>query len=559
MIKKIIILSGPVSSGKTTLAQLLKSRFQLKIFKTGDYLKELYPKIEHERKAMQLLGEKLDKRYDGKWVCEGLNNFIRKLQKDNSDQVVIVDSVRIQTQINEIRKAYHNIVVHIHLDAPKAALKERYNSRKSENFRELESYEMVLENKTESRVGRLRNDADIVIDTNRCKEEDVMVRAASHLGLYGKEYSRLVDVLIGGQYGSEGKGNIVNYIAREYSLLVRVGGPNAGHSVFFEPEPYIFHHLPSGARSAPDAKLLIGPGATIYLPILMQEIVECQIESNRLFIDPQAMIISDSDRSIEKILKKTMGSTGQGVGAATARRIINRVPRKKISKSNQFVPELGLFGHPVELARDIRELKPYVQRESCEVLEDVFSHNGRVFLEGTQGTGLSLYHGHYPFVTSRDTSVAGCLAESGISASRIRKIIMVCRTYPIRVQNPKGRGNQSGPMMREIDWLEIEDRSGHKSGTIKSNEITSTTKRQRRVGEFEWASLRKAASLNGPTDIALTFVDYINKKNAKARRFDQLTQDTIRFIEEIERVAAAPVSLISTRFDLRNIIDRRAW
>jgi adenylosuccinate synthase len=81
----------------------------------------------------------------------------------------------------------------------------------------------------------------------------------------------------------------------------------------------------------------------------------------------------------------------------------------------------------------------------------------------------------------------------------------------------------------------------------------------RRVGEFDWALLRKAATLNAPTDIALTFADYIHKSNADARRFEQLTIPTIRFIEEVERVAAAPVTLISTRFHERSIIDRRAW
>jgi len=91
------------------------------------------------------------------------------------------------------------------------------------------------------------------------------------------------------------------------------------------------------------------------------------------------------------------------------------------------------------------------------------------------------------------------------------------------------------------------------------NERTSTTNRERRVGEFDWVLLRQAASLNAPTDIALTFADYIAAENAHARRYDQLTLDTIRFIEEVERVAAAPVSLISTRFDFRSIIDRRSW
>ena len=101
--------------------------------------------------------------------------------------------------------------------------------------------------------------------------------------------------------------------------------------------------------------------------------------------------------------------------------------------------------------------------------------------------------------------------------------------------------------------------SGHDAEDIRTKELTSTTKRQRRVSEFDWALLRRAATLNAPTDIALTFVDYITKANEKARRFEQLTADTIRFIEEVERVAAAPVSLVSTRFHSRSIIDRRMW
>ncbi len=556
MIKQIIVLSGAVSSGKTTLANSLHERFGLKIFKTSDYLKTIHPKVETEREAMQILGEKMDKRTGGQWVCDGLTKYVQKLHNDENNNIIIVDSVRIKKQIDEIRRVYNNVVVHIHLETPQTVLEARYKSRDKANFKELATYEMVMKNRTESKVGDLRRAADILIDTDRCQEHDVMVRAASRLGLYGKEYLRLVDVLIGGQYGSEGKGNIVNYIAREYSLLVRVGGPNAGHKVYSEPSPYTFHQLPSGTRSAEEARLLIGPGATIDLPVLMREVAECQVTSRRLSIDPHAMIISEQDKDNEKILTRTMGSTGQGVGSATARRIINRIPSKLIKSLD--IKKWGSLVESVKLAQDVRELRPFI-RESCEVLEDAFRNGDKVFLEGTQGTGLSLYHGYYPFVTSRDTTVAGCLSESGISANRIRKIVMVCRTYPIRVQNPKGKGRSSGPMMRELRWSEIERRSKHPEGAIEGKEVTSTTGRERRVGEFEWASLRKAASINAPTDIALTFVDYIDKINAKARRFDQLTQETIRFIEEIERVSSAPVSLISTRFNFRNIIDRRNW
>jgi len=134
---------------------------------------------------------------------------------------------------------------------------------------------------------------------------------------------------------------------------------------------------------------------------------------------------------------------------------------------------------------------------------------------------------------------------------------MVCRTYPIRVQNPpKGT---SGPMSREIKWNEVSRRSGIALAKFKKTEKTSTTNRDRRVSEFDWALLRKAAALNGPTDVALKFADYLHRDNENARRFEQLNVEDIQFIEQVERVAAAPVSLISTRFDFRSIIDRRAW
>jgi adenylosuccinate synthase len=114
-------------------------------------------------------------------------------------------------------------------------------------------------------------------------------------------------------------------------------------------------------------------------------------------------------------------------------------------------------------------------------------------------------------------------------------------------------------MSKELTWEEIEKRAGAATGEFAAVEKGSVSHNLRRVAEFDWVLLRRAASLNAPTDIALTFADYLNKKNSAARRFEQLTQSTIRFIEEVEQVAAAPVTLISTRFHTRGIIDRRAW
>src|SRR5437588_9513889 len=108
-------------------------------------------------------------------------------------------------------------------------------------------------------------------------------------------------------------------------------------------------------------------------------------------------------------------------------------------------------------------------------------------------------------------------------------------------------------MSRELTWEEIGRRSRQDPEELRRLELTSTTRRQRRVGEFDWELLRKATSLNGPTDIALTFVDYLDKQNKDAVRFDQLAPESIEFIEEVERVAGAPVSLIATGFHRRGV------
>jgi len=538
--KQIVLLSGGVSAGKTTLSSELQAQFGFSVLKTKEVIcqlaaKKLRREIEPTRRALQQFGQKLDRETSGKWVRDALTKSLRR--NDGPRHRIVVDAVRILDQVRAIRQAYGFSVVHIHLSAPEEVLAERYNNRVTSGIRELSSYQAVRRNKTEEKVSELEAAADVVIDTARCRPEDVLVRAATHLDLYSREYGRCVDVIVGGQYGSEGKGHIASYLARDYSLLVRVGGPNAGHKVYMSPDPYTHHQLPSGTLRNPEAKLVLAPGCVLNSDDLIGEIAECKVDREKLSIDPQAMIISDRDIENEKALVKGIGSTGQGVGYATARRLTDRAKG-------------------VKLARDFKVLRPYV-RETWPILEQAYKDNALVMVEGTQGAGLSLYHGSYPYVTSRDTSVSGCIAEAGISPSRVRRVIMVCRTYPIRVQDPPG--GTSGPMGKEINLKIVSERSKLPLQQLQKTEITSTTHRKRRIAEFNWELLRRASALNGPTDIALTFADYLNSQNANARRFEQLDKETIHFIEEVERVAAAPVSLISTRFDFRGIIDRRSW
>lgn len=535
-----------MSAGKSTLAQQLVERFGLRHLKTQDFIRDASPRVQEERGSLQRAGHRLDRATDGAWVAAALSRWAGERE---DEPIVVIDSVRTEGQIAACRASFGTRVTHMHLTAPPEVLDSRYVGRQG-SIQEFGSYAEVRRDRTERDVDNLRRIADVVIDTQRCSQADVLARAASHLGFFGKLQDRLVDVLVGGAYGSEGKGQVAAYLSREYDLLVRVGGPNAGHKVFERPTPFTHHQLPSGTRTS-EADLLIPPGAVIEPTSLIEEINTCDVSVERLAIDPKAMIIEPNDAKFEEgTLKAWIASTAQGVGAASARRIMRGALLPGLKRATSLAK--------VKLARDVPALNPWV-RDTLEILDDAYYAGRRVLIEGTQGVGLSIYHGLYPHVTSRDTTVAGCLSEAGVSPSRVRRVVMVCRCMPIRVQDPDTEGMTSGFISQELDWEEVAERSGKDAAELRALERTSTTDRQRRVGEFDWSLLRRASSLNGPTDIALTFVDYLARSNENARRYEQLEPDTINFIEEVERVAGAPVSLISTRFHYRSIIDRRIW
>jgi adenylosuccinate synthase len=527
----IVVLSGAVGTGKTTLAEDLMSRFGAERIGSHELLVARLPAgSSRDRASLQAFGERLDRQSGGAWLADDVAIAVSRLPEG---ALVVVDSARILGQIEAMRRAFGRRVTHVHLYAAGGELRRRYGRRRG---RDLPLYDEIRSHPTEAAIDSLMDEADVVVDTSRSTAADVTVRAASHLGLTSRDAGRLVDVIVGGQYGSEGKGHVAYHISSEYDYLLRVGGPNAGHKVVWDSgHVYTHNQLPSGSRAG-EAHLLIGPGATIDVRRLMNEIADCAVEVDRLTIDNNAMIIEDKDIRKETGLVGAIGSTGKGGGAAASRRILR--------------------GSDVRLAREVRELHPYVG-DVAGVLEQAYSRGQRVLLEGTQGTGLSLFQGSFPYVTSRDTTVSGCLAEAGVAPTRVRRVVMVCRTYPIRVGSPPG--STSGPMGQLLSWAEIARRSGLDVRELRKTERGSISGTRRRVAEFDWVQLRRGSVLNGPTDIALTFADYISAENQKARRFEQLTEETIHFIEEVERVAAAPVTLIGTEFHARSIIDRRSW
>ena len=323
MDRRIILLSGPVASGKSMLARRLSGQFDMRLMRTSDWLRARVAESDQAGRAtLQSLGDHLDRQTQGRWI---LDNLSIALSDTDTSTSIVVDSVKIQGQIDAIRDTYGPIVTHIHMTAPLDVLTARYDGRQrfSNNSDSL-SYDDVRSNSTERLVDGLGDIADIVIDSNRCTEEDVLVRVACHLRLQGEDSRGYVDVVVGGQYGSEGKGQIAAFLAREYDLLVRVGGPNAGHKVYELPTPYTHHQLPSGTRKTVHSKLLIGPGAVLNVDKLLTEIAECNVEVNRLRIDRSAMVIAHEDLRSEEALVSGIGSTGQGVGAATSRRILQR-------------------------------------------------------------------------------------------------------------------------------------------------------------------------------------------------------------------------------------------
>lgn len=539
----IVVITGKLGAGKSGLAHALQETYGFRV---------------HAPRAMQSAGRPAESGDTASFATAQrlafeqaiLTEILEGVQKlGEAEPGLVVDGAPSSSVVNQLRSRFTGRLTHVHLYASRERLHATYMDGDGA-APGAPSYEEV-DVLSEEEVDALKADADVRISTTRSDHGDTLVRVAAHLHLLTSPDVRCVDVLVGGQYGSEGKGNIVAYLANEYDVLVRVGGPNAGHTVANASGKAIHHQLPSGA-SFSKASLVLGPGFTINVEKLLAEIHQFRIEQERIFIDPQATIIEQEDIAEEGGgVVGAIASTGSGSGAAKARRIRHR----------------GSLSSPVRLAKHIPELASFL-RPTEEVLEEAYRFRRSVLLEGTQGSALSLYHGTYPYVTSRDTNVAGCLAEAGISPSRVRKILMVVRTTPIRVANPDGEdGHVSGSLKNETTFEEVARKAKLVADDVVAAEITSTTRRKRRVGWFEWREFRRACNLNAPTDIVLTFVDYLDQANQQARRFDQLAVDTIKFIEEVERVAQAPVSLINTRFpqkdadfdDLRSIIDRRNW
>lgn len=324
-----------------------------------------------------------------------------------------------------------------------------------------------------------------------------------------------VSVVVGGQYGSEGKGKVALAVAREKGArcVVRVGGTNSGHTIIDEcGKPRSFRQLPASVFSK-DSIAVLPPGALIDIDIFEREVVELGLGPDRVKVSPFASLISAEDREAERSngLVDRIGSTGSGTGAALVRRMGR--------------------ASTVLLAKDEPRLGAYID-DTTQLMRDLLAKGQRIVIEGSQGFGLSVLHGgFYPHATSRDTTAAAFVSEAGLSPFDVDEIVLVLRAHPIRV------AGTSGPLEDEMSWKDLAAEAGLAEDY---RELTTATKKVRRIGRFEVDVVRRAIAANQPTSIVLNHLDYVDPALAQGERSGLARE----FLARVESWIGATVTMV---------------
>ena len=412
------------------------------------------------------------------------------------------------------------------------------------------------------------------------------------------------DVIVGIQWGDEGKGKIVDKLAQEYDMVCRSqGGHNAGHTIWVDGVKYALHLVPSGILN-PNAVNIIGNGVVVNPASIIEEMKQFENLENRLFISDKAHLNlpyhSLVDMAKEKLKgNNAIGTTGKGIGPAYADKI-NRVGHRAIELKDPEKLVINILDYFNENrvifdALDItlpneKELKDEIFEYSkilasyvvntTNMVWDALEDNKRVLLEGAQGTMLDIDHGTYPFVTSSSTVSAGACTGLGLNPKDIGKITGIVKAYCTRVGN--------GPFPSE-DFT----KDGDTMATV-GKEFGTTTGRKRRCGWFDAVAVKYASRLNGCDQLSLMKLDVLdgfkkikvciayeldgqkidylpsNMDNIKpiyeeldgwdsvvgCREFDQLPQTAKDYIKRIEELTKTKVGIISTSPDRNDTIIR---
>lgn len=343
-----------------------------------------------------------------------------------------------------------------------------------------------------------------------------------------------VEVVVGAQYGSEAKGHVTQRLteraqasSRDTPHVVRVAGPNAGHTGYDAGgHAWALRQVPVAAVTRGSVVLGVAAGSEIDPPVLLDEydrLLNAGLLRNKaLWVHGEATIIEDAHKDIESAgadLVHKIGSTGKGIGAARADRIMRKA--KRVIDDEGFMAELTKRGIPVTGPAHM----------------PIGEH---IIVEGTQGYGLGLRAGHYPQCTSSDCRAIDFLAMAGVNPWKadVLNIWAVARMFPIRVA-----GN-SGPLKDETTWEALG----------LPEERTTVTKKVRRVGMPDWDLVARAVLANGgaPTvRLALTMVDQMfpstrDKGIAAILNDDKMTKNVLGYIRDVERMTEAKVGMFTT-------------
>lgn len=347
-----------------------------------------------------------------------------------------------------------------------------------------------------------------------------------------------LDIVVGGQFGSEAKGHVTKQVLNmrmrtidapsHYYVNYRVAGPNAGHCVWDESDnKYALRTIPVGAVF-PYVELVIAPGSEIDPEVLFSEIAELELGSHaiagRLHISAEATVLTAAHKATEVGMQERMGSTGKGIGAARADRLMRTANR--VGDDEMLVKMIEDVG-----GRVYHGMHPF---------DDI--HDRCVVIEGTQGYGLGLHAGFYPQCTSSDTRAIDFAAMAGLNPWDFSVFApwIVARVYPIRVA-----GN-SGPLKGESSWEDLG----------LPQEFTTVTKKVRRVGEWDADLVEAAIRANGHNSrVAITMLD---QKFSSVQGLDnhedprslvRLEDEVIDFLADLPGVAPGQVHLVTTSED----------
>ena len=330
-------------------------------------------------------------------------------------------------------------------------------------------------------------------------------------------------VIVGAQWGDEGKGKATDVLGSRVDYVVKFnGGNNAGHTVVIGDEKYALHLLPSGILT-PGCTPVIGNGVVVDLDVLFQEIDALEargIDTSALLVSANAHLIADYNRTLDKVTERFLGSrrigtTGRGIGPTYADKMNRlgvrvqdlfdeKILREKVEGAldlkNQILSKVynrravGVDETVEQLLVHAERLRPMVA-DTALVLHEALDRDETVLLEAGQATLLDVDHGTYPFVTSSSATTGGACTGSGIPPTRITRVIGIAKAYATRVGE--------GPFPTELF-----DDDGER---LRANggEFGTTTGRPRRCGWYDAPVARYAARINGVTDFVLTKLDVL--------------------------------------------------